>query len=134
DMTFVQSVRPRIRDLPTSKRNFRGTGLELDAVYGVNVNERPSAYCFAPLPHSFSHERPRLRLGYYTDKLRTDQLPDMDNRLRARDIPRIGPDFRNDAATGLTDTLLVDPRNDDQPIIAQIFVIFALLHNTICEQ
>jgi hypothetical protein len=54
--------------------------------------------------------------------------------LRARDIPRIGPDFRNDAATGLTDTLLVDPRNDDQPIIAQIFVIFALLHNTICEQ
>jgi hypothetical protein len=134
DMTFVQSVRPRIRDLPTSERNFRGAGLELDAVYGGSVNERPSAYCFAPLPNSFSHERTRLRLGYYTDKLRTDQLADMDNRLRARDIPRIGPDFRNDAATGLTDTLLVDPRNDDQPIIAQIFVIFALLHNTICEQ
>jgi hypothetical protein len=134
DLTFVQSVRPRIRDVPTSERNLRGAGLELDSIYGGSVNERPSAYCFTPLPNSFSHERTRLRLGYYTDKLRTDQLADVDNRLRARDIPRIGPDFRNDAATGLSDTLLVDPRNDDQPIIAQIFVIFALLHNTVCDQ
>jgi hypothetical protein len=133
DMTFVQSVRPRLPQVPTSERNFRGAGLELDCVYGGNVNERPNAYCFAPVRSSFSHERTRLRLGYYNDRMRSDQLKDVENRVRARDIPRIGVDFRNDDAKGLTDTLLVDPRNDDQPIIAQIVVIFALLHNTACE-
>jgi hypothetical protein len=133
DMTFVQSVRPRLPQLPTSERNFRGAGLELDVVYGGSVNERPNAYCFAPVPSSFSNERTRLRLGYYNDRMRSDQLKDVENRMRARDIPRIGVDFRNDAAKGLTDTLLVDPRNDDQPIIAQVFVIFALLHNSVCE-
>jgi hypothetical protein len=133
DMTFVQSVRPRLPQSPTGERNFRAAGLELDCVYGGSVNERPNAYCFAPLRNSFSHERTRLRLGYYNDRMRSDQLKDVENRLRARDIPRIGVDFRNDAAKGLTDTLLVDPRNDDQPIIAQVFVIFALLHNTACD-
>jgi hypothetical protein len=133
DMTFVQSVRPRLPQQPTTERNFRGARLELDCIYGGSVNERPSAYCFAPVRNSFSHERTRLRLGYYNDRMRSDQLYDIDNRMRARDIPRIGVDFRNDDAAGLTDTLLVDPRNDDQPIIAQTVVIFALLHNTVCE-
>lgn len=133
DMTFVRSARPQIPDPLNDERNFRGARLELDSIYGASVAERPNAYCAARVPSSRSQERTRMRLGYYNDAKSAGQFSDQQNRRRARDVPRIDPDFRNDTAEGMTDTLLADPRNDDQPIIAQIFVVFALLHNAACD-
>jgi hypothetical protein len=134
DLTFVQPTHPPIPHRPTHDRNLRGAGLELDTLYGSSPADRPGAYSAGLVPRSAGHERIRLRLGYYNDTKVASRLSDDENRRRARDVPRFDPGFHNDTAAGLTDTLLADPRNDDQPMIAQVTVLFALLHNAVCDR
>ena len=134
DLTFVQPTHPPIPHRPASDRNLRGAGLELDTLYGSSPADRPGAYCAGLIPRNAGHARIRLRLGYYNDEKLASRFTDDENRLRARDVPRFDPGFHNDTAAGLTDTLLADPRNDDQPMIAQVFVLFALLHNAVCDR
>ncbi len=128
DLTFLGSTFPSINDALLDQQNLRTIALNLDTVYGGGPLDKPFAYR-APA----RNEQPRilLRLGRAGGE-------GADPRLVDRDLPRIGcphlngPDGR--AAEGLTDVLIADPRNDAQPMLAQMLVLFHLLHNEVCRR
>jgi hypothetical protein len=131
DLTFVDTVFPQLLERTPQAQNFRVARLELDTLYGGGAIERPACYAAPAAPEQ---RRFLLRLGYFRDRADPRSLPAQEQRKRARDLPRLSCSFLDEGRLGLTDVAIADPRNDDQPIVAQIFVLFAMLHNAVCRR
>src|ERR1043165_8682304 len=131
DLSFVGRPIPSVPYKPLKDHNFRAAALELDAVYGAGPTDRSVAYSSSG--GSTTSRRRRLRLGYFQKLKECVPSDKMEARRWARDLPRIECRMQDDAQEGLTDVLIADPRTDDQPLIAQVFVLFCLLHNAVCD-
>jgi hypothetical protein len=132
DLSFLSSTFPSVNDALLDQQNLRTIALNLDTVYGGGPLDKPFAY---EVPRSLDHPRVFLRLS----AVGSDSDGNQPNpALRERDVPRIGCPHLNGSdghrAAGLTDVLIADPRNDAQPILAQMLVLFHLLHNTVCRR
>jgi hypothetical protein len=98
-----------LENLATGAINTRSSALHLDAVYGGGP-----ANC--PFPYKKHHP---------TDETRTAlEIGD------ARDIRRAPAPGASDKKM-LSECAIADPRNDSNAVVAQITVLFHLLHNTI---
>jgi hypothetical protein len=107
----------------TGARNTRSAALRLDTVYGGGPLVCPLSYRkHAPTDSN----RTALRFG--RTKGSAANLEEM------RDIPRMSaPGASGTAQALLTEVAIPDPRNDDNPIISQMVVIFHLLHETVLD-
>ncbi|HWB47976.1 MAG TPA: hypothetical protein VG651_02615 [Stellaceae bacterium] len=95
-------------------RNYRSSRLMLDAIYGTGPLADPVLYSSCPaLPPAKSF----LRIG------------GRDCAGPLRDLPRSPCPFTSKPA--YSDVLIADARNDDHVIIAQLTVVFHLLHNIV---
>ena len=133
DLSFIGSPLPGMSGSLSGEENFRAFALRLDTVYGGGPLDKPSSYA-VPAPAAKGTPRQLLRLGILPLK-GTDEYPvrEQDKRALARDLPRVACPHLNDSSVGLSDVLISDPRNDDNPIVAQTQVLFHLLHNAVCE-
>ncbi|RVT91825.1 hypothetical protein EOD42_21160 [Rhodovarius crocodyli] len=87
--------------------NERLRALNLDTLHGGGPTSCPHAYVPA-------RDRALMRLGCPA-------------ATAARDVPRISPE----SGGPLTDTLLADPRNDDNALLGQMTVLFHIAHNVV---
>ncbi len=87
--------------------NERLRALNLDTLHGGGPASCPHAYVPA-------RDRARMRVGCLATGA-------------ARDVPRIAPE----PGAPLTDTLLADPRNDDNALLGQVTVLFHIAHNVV---
>lgn len=133
DLTFIASRVPSLDDPSFDERNLRTLSLNLETIYGGGPIERPSSFCAEPN----GAPRRKLRIGLIND---ADCARPSDPGRRAalaRDVPRARCPATSDVVLGdpepLTEVLIADPRNDDHLIIAQLTVLFHLLHNGVCD-
>lgn len=107
----------------TGVRNVRAARLQLESLYGGGPNVNPAP--FAP-DDALDTSRTKFRLGQI-QAAAAAVCP-------YRDVARVtvtGTDGIERA--GLTEPLLGDTRNDDNPILAQMTVLFQKLHNEIVD-
>lgn len=104
-------------------RNARTAQLRLDTLYGLGPFGTPHAY--APDdPRDVT--RTRLRLG----EMRPG--PVAASPTPVRDIARVaGP--KGEGVPGLIDPLICDPRNEDHAILAQMTVLWHMVHNSMVD-
>ena len=130
DLVQNETPLPRHRIAGRSRTNIRHRRLMLETIYGNG----PGA-----IPYAYENEKPDR--GGSRTRLRLHKVPsDADDHGcsseygRTRDLPRMTPaDLSGPASEDedLIDVLIADPRNDDHLIIAQLTVVFHLLHNWI---
>ena len=131
---------PNLYDGMRASQDLRNQRLMLETLYGGGPGACPAIY--RRESDTGNAERTALRLLYIPDGEAGDCFtaphlkPGEDGLLGAyRDLPRIalddGPVGTKFRAYG--DALIADPRNDDHLIIAQLTVVFALLHNYLDE-
>ncbi|MEZ5855026.1 MAG: hypothetical protein R3D67_09915 [Hyphomicrobiaceae bacterium] len=99
-----------------SLQNGRRNALMLDGLYGEGPAECPHLYAVNEIGTASDAPRTRLRIR----KLPPDAAPAQKTSCPAADFIRMPSRF---------DVIAADPRNDFHPIIAQITVLFAMLHN-----
>lgn len=161
DLSFTASTMPTAGDALLNNANLRSVGLNLDTVYGGGPFDKPSSYRESKERQLPRH---LLRVGLVKEALDEQTSPQdaagfalaPDRRRQlARDLPRVAcpyllvesPPVRQPPpppppparppripTAPLTDVLISDPRNDDHAIIAQVLVLFHLLHNAVCAQ
>ena len=129
---LVQNATPlaRHRDTNRDRTDLRRQRLMLETVYGGGPGDNQAAYA---LNSWDGGQRTRLRLLDVTkfDGERGDQESEF------RDLPRVTIRGLNDnngddgLESFLADVLIEDLRNDDNLIIAQLTVVFHLLHNAL---
>jgi hypothetical protein len=112
------------QDATAGARNARAAALRLDTIYGDGPLATPLIYA----PDANSHDaRTALRLGptqeFATEHGRREVLRDIARMASPEAGPRGLP----------TEPLIGDPRNDDTPILAQLTVLFHILHNAILD-
>lgn len=114
----VEAV-PNDRLVPSSFRNHRVRRLALDTIYGAGPSACPHAYA-----RTESLPRTQLRLGKVRDG------------GELLDLGRTKPPAEAGEAdeTKLTDVLIADPRNDDNPVLAQLTAVFHMLHNLLLQK
>jgi hypothetical protein len=130
DLSFLSSTFPSINDPLLEQQNLRTIALNLDTVYGGGPLDKPFVY---RVPGAAGQPRIFLRLA----PVALDNPNGSPNSsFQERDLPRIGCPHLNGPdghrAHGLTDVLIADPRNDAHPMLAQVLVLFHLLHNAVC--
>jgi hypothetical protein len=111
-------------------RDNRLRPLMLDTLYGSGPDEAPYAYVGERAGNLTRHvdaPRTRLRIGDFPMGAPTG--------CPARDFLRQRPDARPDPQNPTrTDALVADPRNDFHPIVAQMTLLFAMLHNWVIDR
>ena len=124
---------PNLADHMRPRHDLRDQRLMLETLYGGGPGACPAI--FRRESNSGQVRRSALRLLYVPDD-KNCQRPSMKPEGHAcpgafRDLPRLivddGPGEEERTTYG--DVLLADPRNDDHLIIAQLTVVFTLLHN-----
>ncbi len=132
---LVANVAPVPRlEKPTefAHRDNRAQRLILDTLYGGGPLSTPAPYHVAKVEGGKAilfrlgrvgmNETERRNLRSHEDGILEDGP--------ARDIPRTSCPFLNDnPRRGFTDTMLTDPRNDDNLLVSQLTTIFLELHN-----
>jgi len=127
-VTPFPALRSRATPLSMESDNLRERGLILDAIYGGGPRSNPSSYAWRS---DSQRDRVHLRLGRVR-KPGVDTVPTSEDPFR--DIPRVVCPFMNHDAAGYADTLLVDPRNDDNVIVSQMTMLFHTLHNWVYDR
>jgi hypothetical protein len=117
-------------DAGVSSRNMREAGLQLETLYGGGPVVCPIG--FEPAG-AMVDDRTQLRIGQIGDAA---LLGAMSGACPFRDIARLklddpGPPSNVDAASQV---YVADTRNDDNIIVAQILVLFSILHNAIAAK
>ena len=109
--------------------NLRTEGLMLDALYGGGPPACPAAYASAPSANSNSvGGQARLRLG------RVAGHGDGPGVLRDLAPATAGTPAADHAGRRADATVqAADPRNDDNPMLAQLAVLFSLAHNIVAD-
>lgn len=106
----------------TGARNTRSSALRLDTIYGGGPAVCPAAY----VPDDKKDTvRTALRLG--SMKGPPGRCPIL------RDIPRMATPGAAWPHDPLPEVAIPDPRNDDNPILAQLVVLFHLLHGVVLK-
>jgi hypothetical protein len=103
--------------------NLRTQRLRLAALYGGGPGDCP--YAYAPAGPD-GQARFALRLGCF-EGLSAATSPFRDMQRVAIPAPAPPPD----GALPVVETLIADPRNADNAVLAQVAVLFAMLHNKI---
>lgn len=138
DISFLGSS--AIATAGSAFSNLRIVELNLDTVFGAGPFDRPAAYS---VPEIAGAPRVALRLGLLPKNQKGEYPTDPSERRKyARDLPRITcPNLSDPVHSGpptssplLTDVLIADPRNDDNPIVGQTLVLFHLLYNAVCAK
>lgn len=115
-------------------RNMRRDGLQMDALYGGGPTVCPMA--FKPTGRE-TDDRTALRLGQISD---ARALEISDAVCPYRDLARASlyrPAGSLDAAVNFSDPsqiYIAEPRNDDNVNVAQVTVLFSILHNAIAAK
>jgi Animal haem peroxidase len=115
-------------------RNMRHDGLQMDALYGGGPTVCPVA--FKPTGREVD-DRTALRLGQISD---AKQMAKSDGVCPYRDLARANlyrPAADLDAMVNFSDpshVYIADPRNDDNINVAQLTVLFSILHNAIASR
>jgi hypothetical protein len=127
----------------TESRNVRGTGLRLDTLYGGGPTTCPIAFKPAGGQPDF---RTELRLGKVAG---TDLSGPATATWPLRDLPRVelnaaaqpSSNFANwlspsnlGTSDDASEVYIADIRNDDNIILAQLVVLFAIMHNAIARK
>jgi hypothetical protein len=108
--------------------NLRIRPLILDTVYGSGPTDDPISY---EIPAAPGEGREKLRLGHI--RVTQSHRPGCPIHT-ARDIPRARIEDLSDAPTqGAADTLLTDPRNDDNVNLSQVTTLFLMFHNAVVD-
>jgi len=110
--------------------NLRARPLVLDTVYGRGPTDDPISY---EIPAAAGEGRERLRLGHI--RITQAHRPNPACPVHtARDIPRARIEGLSDAVNeGAADTLLTDPRNDDNVNLSQVTTLFLMFHNAVID-
>jgi Animal haem peroxidase len=114
-----------------TSRNMRGATLELDTLYGGGPTVCPIAFTPAGNQPDF---RAQLRLGRVPDAAAPGPAT---GACPFRDLARLKLTAPPTAPSNLTDAsqvYIADPRNDDNVLVAQIAVLFSILHNAIARR
>ena len=108
--------------------NLRTRPLVLDTIYGSGPTDDPISY---EVPAALGEGREKLRLGH----IRITQPHRAGCPIHTiRDIPRARIESLSDAPTeGAADTLLTDPRNDDNVNLSQVTTLFLMFHNVVID-
>ena len=121
DITFdLTSLSEMIAD-PEAKENFRTPALDLDAVYGLGQGGSPHLYERDPVG---LHIGPKLLIGTAGESdnlVGTGKIPALPNH----DLPR-------NPRTGMA--AIVDPRNDENLIVAQLHLAMMNFHNKVVDK
>jgi hypothetical protein len=112
--------------LRASVRNGRTRALVLDTLYGSGPDEYPHAYEYSGGPHQITINLPRTRLRVGA---RSPLGPDRTAFCPMRDIARSYAPKDMPGEHRLCEALVADARNDANTFVAQITVLFQLLHN-----
>jgi len=133
------SLQPQVRDgQPPVPVNLRRTGLDLETVFGGGPVGCPFAYNIEYGKHGAEPAIKRaesLRIGNFWHS-------DNDDFAEEGDLPRgyfnLDPLQNVNALTGdgkrvFSEVLVADARNDDNPILAQLTIVFHRLYNRLLE-
>ena len=116
--------------------NTRGEGMMLDALYGGGPSACPAAYEQRAASTNAARDTPRLRLGRVAGAVAPSEIG------ASRDLPRghAGAQPGHHAAVAdhagcpaVAAAQAADSRNADNPVLAQITVLFSLAHNIIAS-
>ncbi|MDR3532219.1 MAG: peroxidase family protein [Rhodopila sp.] len=107
--------------------NDRTNRLRLDTLYGSGPNERPVLYAPAD-PNDLS--RVKLQIGR-SGPVGTENGATI---CPFRDFARLKLSDTLADLPGLTEPLVADRRNDDQPLISQLTMVFCHLHNIFVDR
>jgi hypothetical protein len=114
-------------DLATETDNDRSERLRLQALYGGGPTVRPIIYA----PDTLNdYSRTKLQLGKTGPLGEAGPLGTGPTYCPFRDIARLQPKGTLLDRNRLSEPLVADPRNDDHALIAQLTMLFHLLHNT----
>jgi hypothetical protein len=109
DITLDKTPSPLVDVDPTTLTNFRTFRLDLDSVYGGGPSESPQLY----IGDKFKVQDPN-----------PNGVRDLPREPTVID-PRLGP---------IQPAILVEPRNDENQIIAQFHVAMLMAHNKLIDQ
>lgn len=107
DNRFLADAKPDVEET----LNYRTARLDLDSLYGKDPGSVPCIY---------EEDRERLKVGPTLEALGMDGYP-IPSSLN--DLPR----------TPNGTAIVIDPRNDENLIVAQLHVLFAKFHNRVLE-
>lgn len=107
-------------------RNGRTRALVLDTLYGSGPDEYPHAYEYSAGPNQITIKLPRTRLRVGAS---SPVGPDRTVFCPMRDIARSFAPTGMPGEHRLCEALVADVRNDANTFVAQITVLFQLLHN-----
>ena len=117
DHDITRDNRPPEKAIPCVEeiQNFRTAKLDLETLYGKIPESVPCIY---------EEDRERLKLGTTLEAQDTDRRPIFSS---LDDLPRVLD------GNGKGTAILIDPRNDENLIVAQLHVLFAKFHNLALE-
>jgi hypothetical protein len=110
DNRYLADATPSERET----RNFRTARLDLESLYGATP---------ASVPCIYEEDRERLRLGW---TLEVQDRTGRPIRSSLDDLPRINDGTELDGTA-----IVIDPRNDENLIVAQLHVLFIKFHNRV---
>jgi len=136
DLTFEASKLPSQARTLATLVNLNTGILDLDCIYGGGPDKSPHLYQHSG-PPLYRTARDKLRLGLTRGEEQTaDDLP----RMRAfaphgtvSDDPAFIKPARLNNRENWYETLIADPRNEDNLILSQLVVLFHKLHNKIVD-
>lgn len=128
DITFDATPLSGRTEDPWATRNFRSPGLDLDSLYGSGPVVTPFLYRRVARGPGLIGLVPRFALGAvrrtgHSGLAGRPWLEDLTGEDAAFDLPRRGD--------GLA--LLLDPRNDENLLVAQLHVVLARFHNHVAR-
>ena len=107
-------------------------GLTLHTIYGDGPLENPAPYQPRECGNVKS-QRVLLKLGRVRVRGGGNKF-ELSSNNPQRDIPRLGCPYKPRRDTGFADTLISDPRNDDNLVLSQLTMMFHTLHNRVYSE
>ena len=141
DVTFSPSSLPIATGTATAVENVASSILDLDCIYGGGPAKSP--WLYEPETAALDAHPPSrkyLRLGWTRPSGSQKDSRNADDQPRKQDLPRVCPHFAvgnltrsKNAETCLLETLVGDPRNEDNLILSQLVVLFHMFHNKVVD-
>lgn len=129
DIIRNSSLLPDIASRESGRRNLRGQSLKLETLYGQGPLFDTALYEVARRGEGV---RTMLRTGSMDHQQVEDYVAAGKCPFVFRDIPRFQQaDLSDGVASGRSDILVPDSRNDDNAMVAQLTALFHHLHNAI---
>ena len=140
DVTFSPGALPTASQSPTEIENLASAFLDLDCIYGGGPAKSPWLYEPEPPAVSIHPSRKRLRVGWTRPLEAMGEAEIEEDPPQQEDLPRVCPHIaignlsrRIDPKMGMLETLIGDPRNEDNLILSQLVVLFHHFHNKIAK-